>query len=373
MIERELVDEVSGPAAEGVVRVGHGNELLELEEVVEAERVVKERGTDAEAFAGLEEGGLADEAGGSGLDVEVFDGGAGFSVVAAQLRDAAVEFDQERDAGFACERDDGAGSGDGLGEAEDASIGGEGVGAEAVEVDAVKRGGFGVEIEERRRAVEGIRVLFCRGSGVDYDDFSAGLMVGLHVGSRAPGAVAAGYGVEVPVETPLVGVVFVFDEGEACSDAILRSDTADRDVHGLTGDEGLRATGEAAEVEALAGLESFAFATEVGVDAALVAGLRLRGQHGKSEGDEEKRSHGCGHDFFFECLAGACFFARGFFAAAEAAMAIPRDWRVDLREDFVADLVAGMESGFGDGTARIGACCTAGVRLRSAVVISPMY
>ena len=44
---------------------------------------MEERGTNAEAFASLQEAGLAGEAGSGGLVVECSDGGAGFSVVAA--------------------------------------------------------------------------------------------------------------------------------------------------------------------------------------------------------------------------------------------------------------------------------------------------
>ena len=54
-------------------------------------------------------------------------------------------------------------------------------------------------------------------------------------------------------------------------------------MHWLAGDEGFGAVGEAAEVEGLAGLELLAFAAEIGVDAALVAGLRMCGQHGEHQ------------------------------------------------------------------------------------------
>ena len=85
----------------------------------------------------------------------------------------------------------------------------------------------------------------------DDDDLSAGLAVGLHVGAGSPGAVAAGDGIEVPVESPFVGEVFVLDEGEAGGDAVLRGEAADGDMHGLAGDEGLGAVGEAAELKLL--------------------------------------------------------------------------------------------------------------------------
>src|SRR6185312_6903774 len=103
-------------------------------------------------------------------------------------RDAAVELAEQRESGLACQRDDSAGPGNGLGESEDAAIGGERVGAEAIVVDAVERGGLGVEIEERCGAIEGRGVLWAGGSGEDDDDLAAGLAIGLHVGSGSPGA-----------------------------------------------------------------------------------------------------------------------------------------------------------------------------------------
>jgi len=78
-IKGDLVVEVNGPATEVVVGVGGGYELLELEQIVQTDDVAGECGLQAQAFAGLEEGLLASEAGGSGLGEDLLDvrGGGG--------------------------------------------------------------------------------------------------------------------------------------------------------------------------------------------------------------------------------------------------------------------------------------------------------
>ena len=118
----------------------------------------------------------------------------------------------------------------------------------------------------------------------------------------------------------------MLDECEACAEAVLRGEAADGDVQGLAHDEGLAATGEAAEVEVLAGAECFAFDAEVAMDAALILSESWDGCD-----DEHEEERADVHFFFlFLSLAGDfAFFALSFFdlvfggSSALAAMARP--------------------------------------------------
>ena len=66
--------EVSVPAAEGVGAVAGCDVLLELQQVVDADVIVEERGFDAQTFGGLKEGRLGGEAGRGGFVEEQADG-----------------------------------------------------------------------------------------------------------------------------------------------------------------------------------------------------------------------------------------------------------------------------------------------------------
>lgn len=198
------------------------------------------------------------------------------------MRDTAVDLCGEGDAG-AVEWKDGAGSGDGLREAEGGLSGWRGVGAEAVEVEAVERVGFGVEVEDGGD-LDGRGLRVGGGRSHDYDDGLVGLLVGGEVGSCAPGEVGAGDGVHVEGEAALAGEVFVLDEGQAGGKAVLWSEAAEGDVQWLAGDQGLADVDEVAEGEVGAGLHELLLAgmqveplsAKVGVEAAFVAFLRQR-------------------------------------------------------------------------------------------------
>ena len=159
--------------------------------------VCEEAWLDLNADAGLEERCGTSETGGGGFGVELANGGDGLAGVAAQLGDAAVELGGEGDA-IAVEWEDGADTGDGLGETECGLACGNGVGAEAVEVEAVERGGLGVEIEDGRD-LDGGLFLFCCGRTHDDANDAVRLRqaIGCEVAAGAPGAVRAGDGVGV--------------------------------------------------------------------------------------------------------------------------------------------------------------------------------
>lgn len=95
VVEGDLVVEVDVETLEGEDGVAGRDELLELDEVVEAEEIVGKGGLQAEAFGGLQEAGLVVEAGGGERGVELLDGRAGFVVVAADGREAAVNLAEE--------------------------------------------------------------------------------------------------------------------------------------------------------------------------------------------------------------------------------------------------------------------------------------
>ena len=63
--------QVGGPAAEGILRVRRGEELLEVGQVIQL-KAVREDGLDAKALAQLDETRLAGQAGRGRIGVESF-------------------------------------------------------------------------------------------------------------------------------------------------------------------------------------------------------------------------------------------------------------------------------------------------------------
>ncbi len=125
-------------------------------------------------------------------------------------------------------------------------------------------------MEERRLLLAG---------AVHNDDVAPAEAEGLDVGTGSPGFIAGSNGVGVEREAPLVGEVFVLNEGEAGGEAVLRGETADSDVKRLCGEQGLSDVRDVTEGEFGAGLgfllgagmQLQPLAAEVGMKAALVA------------------------------------------------------------------------------------------------------
>ena len=198
---------------------------------------------------GCRKAGWTVEAGGGGFVIEA-DRWDRLVVISAQLRNSAVKLRIKREA-CAAERNDGTAAGDGFREAECRLSRGKRVRSQAIEVDAIKRVGLGIQIEQRRDMEERCLLLAW---AFDDHDVAAAKAEGLDVGAGAPGLVGGGDGVGVEREAPLIGEILVLDKGEAGGEAVLGSEAATAMCKGLAGEQRLGDVGEVTEGECIAGL-----------------------------------------------------------------------------------------------------------------------
>ena len=276
------------------------------------------------------------------LGIDLADGWDGLVEVAAKLRDAAVELEREGDA-VSMRRENGAGPGDGFGEAEGRLASRRRVGAEAIKVEEIERSGLRIKVKYRRNFGGRCWLLACRRAHDDADNL-LGLPVSGEIGTGAPGAVGAGDSVRVGSESPFVLEVLVLHKSEAGRETILRREAAERDVQRLAQHQGLADVAQVSESEGGTGLRKLLPAgmklqpltAEIGLDAAfvtglvtnLIAGLRPRHVRDEDHGQQCERAPlhlvlGVVRAFFGAAFLEAVFFGGAGMVAAVATRGTP--------------------------------------------------
>src|SRR5258708_6592073 len=90
----------------------------------------------------------------------------------------------------------------------------------------------------------------CGSSTTSHPDVAMAVPHRGHISTRAPGLVGWGHRIDVPIETPGLVRSPVVYERRTKTKAILWSQTAGRDMHGMIGEKHLGAIGQLPEAEA---------------------------------------------------------------------------------------------------------------------------